>query len=100
MSFSDSPFAYGPFAPHYIPRQYVENYFSIHKTDAYLQLNTTVEQILKIPSKAGPGTERWKLTLRKHDVVRQIDLWWEEEFDAVILANGHYSVPYVFSPRS
>jgi hypothetical protein len=24
-----------------------------------------------------------------------VDVWWEEEFDAVILANGHYSVPFI-----
>ncbi|KAJ4299268.1 hypothetical protein N0V90_004512 [Kalmusia sp. IMI 367209] len=95
MSFSDSPFAYGPFAPHYIPRQYVENYFSIHKTDAFLQLNTTVEDITKLPSVSDENFERWKLTLRKHDPIRNVDAWWEEEFDAVILANGHYSVPIV-----
>lgn len=95
MSFSDSPFAYGPFVPHYIPRQYVENYFSTHRLDAFLQLSTTVEEILKLPPKYNKGYERWKLTLRKHDPVRRLDFWWEEEFDAVILANGHYSVPYV-----
>ena len=98
MSFSDSPFAYGPFAPHYIPRQYVENYFSIHKTDAFLQLSTTVEDITKLPSISDESFERWKLTLRKHDPVRNVDIWWEEEFDAVILANGHYSVPIVRMP--
>ncbi|CAI4213268.1 unnamed protein product [Parascedosporium putredinis] len=69
MSFSDSRFAYGPFAPHWVPRQYIENYFSIHKTDSYLVLNTTVE--------------------------RHADVWWEEEYDAVVLANGHYSIPYI-----
>ena len=95
MSFSDSPFAYGPFVPHYIPRQYVENYFSIHKLDAFLQLNTTVEGVLKLPAVDDAGYERWKLTLRKHDPVCRLDFWWEEEFDAVVLANGHYAVPFV-----
>ena len=96
MSFSDMSFAYGPFVPHYIPRQYLENYFSFHKTDSFLELNTTVEDVSKIPPpvKKG-GLERWKLTLRKYDASRHVDVWWEEEFDAVVLANGHYSVPYV-----
>ena len=95
MSFSDARFAYGPFAPHYIPRQYIENYFSIHKTDSLLVLNTTVEDISKLPPAPKNGHERWKLTLRKRDPVRHVDIWWKEDFDAVILANGHYSVPYV-----
>ncbi|KAL5422716.1 hypothetical protein PMIN06_004960 [Paraphaeosphaeria minitans] len=95
MSFSDSQFAYGPFVPHHVPRQYVENYFSIHKTDSFLQLNTTVEDITKLPPSKDRSSERWKLTLRKHDALRRVDIWWEEEFDAVILANGHYAVPYI-----
>jgi len=94
MSFSDLPFAYGPFVPHHIPKQYVESYFSHHKLDSLLSLNTTVEDvsIIKIPNRT---KERWKLTLRKHDSVRQVDVWWEDEFDAVVFANGHYSVPFV-----
>ena len=99
MSFSDLKFAYGPFVPHYVPRQYVENYFAAHKTDEYLVLNTTVEDVSKVPSST-PGFEQWKLTLRKYDFARHVDIWWEEVFDAVVLANGHYSVPYVSVPPS
>ncbi|KAK1465741.1 hypothetical protein CMEL01_11733 [Colletotrichum melonis] len=93
MSFSDSRFAYGPFAPHWIPRQYIENYFSLHKTDSILVLNTTVEDVTRIPAKDRP--EQWRLTLRKFDAARNVDVWWQEVFDAVVFANGHYSVPYV-----
>ncbi|EXJ76958.1 hypothetical protein A1O3_10115 [Capronia epimyces CBS 606.96] len=95
MSFSDLPFAYGPFAPHWVPRQYIANYFSSHRTDLFLALNTTVEDLSKLPTKTTSSGTRWKLVLRRHDAVRRVDVWWEEEFDAVIIANGHYSVPYV-----
>ncbi|KAI1101505.1 putative dimethylaniline monooxygenase [Jackrogersella minutella] len=95
MCFSDRPFAYGPFVPHYIPRQYVESYFSFHGTDKFLSLNTTVEDVSKLKPTSKDGLERWKLTLRKYDPDRHVDEWWEETFDALILANGHYSVPYV-----
>lgn len=98
MSFSDSSFSYGPFVPHYVPRQYIENYFSIHKTDEYLSLGTTVEDLTQLPAASRDGLKTWKLTLRKYDRLRHVDVWWQEEFDAVILANGHYSVPWVFSP--
>lgn len=93
MSFSDSRFAYGPFAPHWIPRQYIENYFSLHKTDSLLVLNTTVEDVTRIPAKDRP--EQWRLTLRRFDAARNADVWWQEVFDAVVFANGHYSVPFV-----
>lgn len=97
MCFSDTRFPYGPFPPHHVPRQYVESYFSHHKADELLSLNTTVEDITKLRPSSDLELERWRLTLRKYDPARHVDVWWEEVFDAVILANGHYSVPYVCS---
>lgn len=96
MCFSDARFAYGPFPPHHVPRQYLENYVATHELDENLVLSTTVEDVSKIqPSASGSGLDRWKLTLRKHDALRRVDVWWTEEFDALVIANGHYSVPYV-----
>lgn len=99
MSFSDIPFPYGPFVPHHVPKQYIESYFSTHKIDSLdiVSFNTTVEDVSLIPG-SEKGKERWNLTLRKYDPVLQVDKWWEEDFDAVILANGHYSVPFVTRP--
>ncbi|KAK4170147.1 hypothetical protein QBC43DRAFT_348581 [Cladorrhinum sp. PSN259] len=97
MSFSDSRFAYGPFAPHHIPRQYIENYFSYHKTDSYLVLNTTLELLTRIPPSSAQedGLDRWSLTLRHHNPALNQDTWYTEQFDAVVLATGHYSIPYI-----
>ncbi|EME39759.1 hypothetical protein DOTSEDRAFT_74608 [Dothistroma septosporum NZE10] len=89
MSFTDISFPYGPFVPHHVPKQYIENYFSWHATDSFLVLNTTLEDLVRLPK------DRWRLVLRKHDASRKVDEWWEEDFDAVILANGHYSVPFI-----
>lgn len=89
-------FPYGPFVPHHVARQYVESYFNAHRTDDLLELNTTLEDLSAVPDAARNGTARkWQLTLRKYDPVRHVDIWWEERFDAVVLANGHYAVPYV-----
>lgn len=89
MSFSDQRFAYGPFAPHWIPKQYIQNYIASHRLDGFLALNTTVEEVKRLPHKG------WSLTLRRHDPIGRVDVWWEERFDALVLANGHYSVPFV-----
>ncbi|CAN8101178.1 unnamed protein product [Discula destructiva] len=89
MCFSDQRFSYGPFPPHHVPRLYLEHYVAAHKLDEHLVLSTTVEDVAKLPG------ERWQLTLRKHDVLRHLDDWWTEDFDALIIANGHYSVPYI-----
>lgn len=90
MCFSDQRFSYGPFPPHHVPRLYLEHYVAIHNLDKHLVLNTTVEEV----SNKLPG-EQWQLTLRKHDALRHVDVWWTEDFDAVIIANGHYSVPFI-----
>ncbi|KAH7017960.1 uncharacterized protein B0I36DRAFT_394475 [Microdochium trichocladiopsis] len=95
MCFSDKRFAYGPFVPHYIARQYVESYFAAHHTDDFLELNTTVEDLSMVLDSENKKKQDWNLTLRKYDPVRRVDIWWEERFDAVVLANGHYAVPYV-----
>ena len=97
MSFSDLPFAYGPFVPHWVPKQYVENYFSAHHLDKYLVTNTTVEDVSKLENDPNEAP-RWSLTLRRFNAVTQEDEWWRETLDAVIIANGHYSVPYVCDP--
>ncbi|GFP55635.1 thiol-specific monooxygenase [Trichoderma asperellum] len=34
-------------------------------------------------------------SLTKYDALQDADVWWEETFDAVVLANGHYSVPTI-----
>lgn len=94
MSFSDIPFGDGPFVGHEVPARYVREYFEEHGLSELLVLNTTVEDVSLIPGSI-KGRERWKLTLRRFDKKRAVDEWWEEEFDAVIFGNGHYSVPFV-----
>ncbi|KAJ6014895.1 hypothetical protein N7540_009486 [Penicillium herquei] len=95
MSYFDLPFAYGPFVPHWVPKQYIENYFSNHRTDRYLITNTTVEDVVKLDEGNLDSSPGWRLTLRRFNAVTLLDEWWQEEFDAVVFANGHYSVPYV-----
>ncbi|CAK7206823.1 hypothetical protein SEUCBS139899_009629 [Sporothrix eucalyptigena] len=95
MSLSDTRFPYGPFVPHWIPKNYIREYFSLHGDDSLLVLNTTVEDISCIHDDSRGAYNRWRLTLRKHDRTRGVDEWWQEKFDAVILANGHYSVPFI-----
>ncbi|KAM0713485.1 hypothetical protein Q7P37_010447 [Cladosporium fusiforme] len=95
MAFSDHPFPYGPFVPHWVPKQYIQSYLSIQGIDELVSFNTTVEDVTRIP-RSGPSTlPRWSLTLRRHDPIRNVDEWWRDEFDALIIATGHYSVPFI-----
>lgn len=54
-------------------------------------LNTTLEKLEK-------DGEVWVLTLRqtgRESRGEKVDYWWTERFDAVIVATGHYTVPFV-----
>lgn len=60
-----------------------------------LALNTTVEDVTRTQTEALSRQSGWRLTLRRHDPILKVDQWWQEDFDALIIANGHYSVPYI-----
>ncbi|PLN81513.1 dimethylaniline monooxygenase [Aspergillus taichungensis] len=55
-----------------------------------ISFNTTVESVDK-----NPDTGKWTLTLRRPDPASHRDYWWQESFDAVIVASGHYHIPSV-----
>ncbi|KAI1466386.1 FAD/NAD(P)-binding domain-containing protein [Daldinia caldariorum] len=98
MSYTQEPFPnklsprtladYGPGAPfrhHTVIREWIEGIFSRGGHEKLLELNTTVERAEKINSE-------WVLTLRKESSGR--NYWWRETFDALVVATGHYNVPW------
>lgn len=102
MAFTHTPFPttnsalsierYGrenPTRPFRVVSGYLEDLFQdYHHLTSF---NTTVENVDKI----GDG---WVLTLRRSDQLRRgqpHEYWWQEKFDAVVIASGHYSIPTV-----
>lgn len=89
---ADSVRRYGsnnPTRPYQVVEQYIEDGFKDYRH--LLSLNTTVERVKKV------GNE-WVVTLRKADELlrgEQKDYWWQERFDAVLIATGHYNVPFI-----
>lgn len=77
----DSPFRHWK-----LMRQYIESLVHRRGYQDFVAYNTTVERAEKV------GNE-WKVTLRRPG--ETTDYWWVEWFDAVVVASGHYSVPYV-----
>ncbi|KAJ5769740.1 uncharacterized protein N7511_001791 [Penicillium nucicola] len=78
-----------PTRPFRVVRKYLQDIFKDYTHLA--SFNTTVEQVEKRDGK-------WTLTLRQSghlDNNSLADYWWEEQFDAVIVASGHYSVPFI-----
>ncbi|CAI7678097.1 unnamed protein product [Penicillium pancosmium] len=81
-----------PFRHHSVIRGYVEDLFTKKGHHGLVQYNTTVEQAVKEPS-----TQKWILTIRRREMNEGTlsDYWWTEQFDAVVVASGHYAVPYI-----
>jgi cation diffusion facilitator CzcD-associated flavoprotein CzcO len=98
MSYTREPFPdqlsdrtlaeYGPDAPyrhHTTIRDWVEGIFTRGGHEKLLELETTVEKAEKVNGE-------WTLTLRK--VANSRNYWWRETFDAIVVATGHYNVPW------
>ncbi|CAK7213435.1 hypothetical protein SEUCBS140593_001852 [Sporothrix eucalyptigena] len=102
MAFTHTPFPvvnspvsierYGhnnPSRPYSVITDWVEDLFQPYLS--LVTLKTTVERVEK------RGNE-WVLTLRRAGALyrgKPHDYWWQETFDAVVVASGHYHVPYL-----
>lgn len=75
-----------PFRHWHVMRRYVRGLLDRNGYGDLVSYNTTVENVQKIG-------DQWKVTLRKSGV--SSDYWWAEYFDAVVVASGHYWVPYI-----
>lgn len=79
-----------PFRPHAVVQSYIESLVDRNGYEQIIECDTTVERVQK-----SSGVTGWRLTLRKAYPDRQQDHWWTEDFDAVLVASGHYTVPFV-----
>ncbi|KAF7555829.1 hypothetical protein G7Z17_g1938 [Cylindrodendrum hubeiense] len=75
-----------PFRPWTVLRGYIEQLVQRNGYEDLISYSTSVEHVEKV------GAE-WKVTLRKEG--KEQDYWWVEWFDAVVVASGHYWVPYI-----
>lgn len=81
-----------PFRHHSVIRKYIEDLFNRRGYQDLVQYNTTVERAIKDPS-----SQKWVLTFRRTEGLdgAKSDYWWSEEYDAVVVASGHYAVPFI-----
>ena len=77
-----------PFRPWQVLRRYVAALFERDGYGSLVSYGTTVENAVK------EGGE-WVLTLRRAEDDGGLDRWWEERYDAVVVASGHFNVPFV-----
>ena len=81
-----------PFRHHSVIRKYIEDLFNRRGYQDLVQYSTTVERAIK-----DPNSQKWVLTFRRTEAVDGVksDYWWSEEYDAVVVASGHYAVPFI-----
>lgn len=83
-----------PFRHWTVMREYVARLFARHGYDSLVSYGTSVERCEKRDGE-------WVLTLRREEAEDKeggsagTDLWWEERFDAVVVASGHFNVPWI-----
>lgn len=75
-----------PYRKNEIIREWIDGLFNRNNYRDLIEFSTTVEKAEKI------GAE-WVLTLRKNLPGGHHNYWWQETFDALIVASGHYSIP-------
>jgi len=75
-----------PFRPWHTIQRYVQSLVDRIGYQDLILYNTTVELVSKVNGE-------WEVVLRKSGGTT--DYWWKECFDAVVVANGHYTVPYI-----
>lgn len=71
-------------------RNYLESIVVKYNLAEYFRLNSSVEAVEK-----NPETHKWRLTIRHKARYSNIEQWYTEEFDAVVVANGHCNVPFI-----
>ena len=76
-----------PFRHHSLIQKYIEDLVNRHGYPELVSFDTTVELARKT-------SDGWELTLRK-EVTGSDDYWYKESFDALVVASGHYIVPYI-----
>ncbi|KAF7526672.1 hypothetical protein G7054_g10692 [Neopestalotiopsis clavispora] len=80
-----------PFRHREVMRQWVEDIFTRGNHTNLVSYGTAVELAEYVD-------DEWVLTLRKGsscDDKEATDFWWQERFDAVVVATGHYYLPHI-----
>lgn len=79
-----------PFRPFRVIKNWISDLLERENYSSLVSYSTTVELVQK-----DEVSNTWILTLRKPIEGRDEDYWWTETFDAVVVATGHYTVPWV-----
>ncbi|KAL1859634.1 hypothetical protein Daus18300_009499 [Diaporthe australafricana] len=78
-----------PFRHWQVLRRYIAGLWGRDGYAGLVCYNTAVERAVKVD-----GGREWEVTLRREGD-GGVDEWWVERFDAVVVASGHFNVPWI-----
>lgn len=70
-------------------KSHMNNFILENELQDHYRLNTSIEYV----DKSGP--DKWIVVARKSAPDEDYDEWYVELFDAIVVANGHFQIPYV-----
>jgi hypothetical protein len=80
-----------PFRHWTVVKDYISGLLSRYGYNSLVEYNTTVEAVRR---NSNTDFHAWTVVLRRAKEGED-DYWWSEPFDAVVVANGHYTVPFL-----
>lgn len=89
-----------PFRPREVIKTWVNDDFRRNGNDKLIEFGTSVELAEYIERDQNKNKDgEWVLTLRKSSSTPngagKKNVWWQERFDAVVVATGHYYLPFM-----
>lgn len=80
-----------PFMTHIELCDRIDNFIETEKLNDHIRFNSSVKSVTKVGDK-------WRLVVKK-SLESDEDEWYEEDFDAVVMSNGQFTVPnFPYSP--
>ncbi|AOW28592.1 hypothetical protein MG5_03030 [Candida albicans P57072] len=79
-----------PFLYHQELSQRFTDFVNNENLHEFIRLNTTVEDVYK-----NEDTGKWIISVRHKNPITGANEWYQEEFDAIVVANGHYTIPSI-----
>ncbi|CAD1809808.1 Flavin-binding monooxygenase-like family protein [Candida parapsilosis] len=80
-----------------VVQEYIEEYIgrNLYDPRVNLKLGSTVEDVERIDrNDDAPIPYKFRLTIREQYDDKQ-DYWYQKEFDSIVVATGHYHVPFI-----
>ena len=79
---------YYPFITHQQVLEHLRKFSDVNDLRPYIRFNSSVERLYK-------RGEEWVVVIMQVDRKTGTEKWYSETFDAVMLANGRFNVPYI-----